>query len=331
MKFLCLHGRGTNSDIFESQLGALRSRLSPQHTFDFVDGEYACSAAPGIASLYPGPYLTWFSRYEPERVNKVHDFLRSVMDEDGPYDGIIGFSQGASLAASFLLCEESRRAKSNPGGKSSCSFKVAIFFNAVMLFSPSEDIGSDITEQIKQQEETYTGFLNGEPELQLPAESPWLSPETSFPPSPLSTDTSSSISWSTPKWDDSSTPLSSLSSSSSAIPSRCPSPDGASQQLYVARKSSVAMESLRLLKTPKVFGFPPDTFPCRISIPTLHVIGKDDQFAEHSHALVELCQADKAEVMLVDGGHDLPRSKRGLDECASLFDMVTLMGSLMGS
>jgi pimeloyl-ACP methyl ester carboxylesterase len=91
------------------------------------------------------------------------------------------------------------------------------------------------------------------------------------------------------------------------------------------------MESLHLLETPRVFGFLPHEFPCRISIPTLHVIGKDDQFAEHSQTLVELCQPDKAEVMVVEGGHDLPRSKQGLDECARLFDMVTLMGRLMRS
>lgn len=302
--------------------GALRSRLSPKHTFDFVDGGYGCSAAPGISSLYPGPYLAWFSRYDPEHVEEVHDFLRSVMEEDGPYDGIIGFSQGASLAASFLLCEEFRRANANHGGKAPCSFKVAIFFNAVMLFSPSEDIGADITEQIKQQEEKYTGFLKGETELQAPSiPQSWPSETTS--PSPISIEASSSIAWKMPKWDVSSTSLSSLSSVSSAD-------DEPSRQMHAARKRSIAMESVRLLKSPKVFGFPPGKFQCRIPIPTLHVIGREDEFAEHSRTLVELCRVDKAEVMVVDGGHDLPRSKQGLDECARLFDMVTMMASLTG-
>ena len=82
-----------------------------------------------------------------------------MVDEDGPYDGVIGFSQSAALAASFLLSHEARRRTAGPVKGSNFAFKVAVFLNSVMLFSPSEDIGSDISEEIARQEDKHRGFL----------------------------------------------------------------------------------------------------------------------------------------------------------------------------
>lgn len=71
-----------------------------------MDAPHECPPAPGIATIYPPPYLAWHSEYEPRNIRAAHNFLRSIIEEDGPYDGVIGFSQGAALAASLLLCDE---------------------------------------------------------------------------------------------------------------------------------------------------------------------------------------------------------------------------------
>ena len=48
MKFLCLHGMGTNSGIFESQLSLTLPYLEAQgHEFIFVDGIIECAPAKG--------------------------------------------------------------------------------------------------------------------------------------------------------------------------------------------------------------------------------------------------------------------------------------------
>ena len=48
MKFLCLHGMGTNSSIFESQLSSTLPYLEAQgHEFIFVDGLIECAPAEG--------------------------------------------------------------------------------------------------------------------------------------------------------------------------------------------------------------------------------------------------------------------------------------------
>lgn len=47
MRFLCCHGRGTNSLILETQLAALRHELGDGHIYDFVEGTVPASLAPG--------------------------------------------------------------------------------------------------------------------------------------------------------------------------------------------------------------------------------------------------------------------------------------------
>ncbi|EED15545.1 EF-hand calcium-binding domain protein [Talaromyces stipitatus ATCC 10500] len=252
MKFLCLHGRGTNSDIFESQLVNLRSCLSSAHIFDFIDAQFDCPPAPGIGDFYPPPYLCWHERYEPKDVQAVHDYINSVIEEDGPYDGIIGFSEGAALAASLLLCEEYTRS-----GGAAASIKVAIFLNGVVALSPSEKIGYNIGEAIMADQDRYIGLLHG----------------------------------------------------------------------FESEDVDKSNDEKRFSH---IYGFSPDDFPCRISIPTLHVIGEGDSFAKHARAIADLCQQEKAEVFLHDGGHELPRSEATIRRCADVFERVVTMASLDG-
>lgn len=58
-----------------------------------------------------------------------------------PYDGVIGFSEGAALAAALLLTDAARESR---GSKP--MFRYAVFFNAVNVLSPSEELGKDMAE-----------------------------------------------------------------------------------------------------------------------------------------------------------------------------------------
>jgi len=277
MRFLCLHGMGTNADIFESQLGKdphhvqhLLEQISlisfqyaapiilgyaSTHTFDFVDAQHECPPAPGISGFFPPPYLAWHTRYEDEHIEAAHSYLRSIIEEDGPYDGVIGFSQGAALAASFILCDEYHGGLG--GGK--LPFKMAAFFNCVMLFSPSKEIGSYIGEQVRQMEEKHAAFLEGR---------------------------------------------------------------------IVDTTTAKTNDEANISPLKDIYGFVPDAFPIRISIPTFHVVGAEDQFEEHSQALIKLCQTDKTEVFTFEGGHEIPRNKPDVQKCVDMLEMVVMMASL---
>ena len=77
-----------------------------------------------------------------------------------------------------------------------------------------------------------------------------------------------------------------------------------------------------------IYGFPAGSFPTKISLPTLHVLGTEDQFEEHSQAVVKLCQPDKAEVLAFEAGHEIPRSEAFLQKCGNMFELVVMMASL---
>lgn len=47
MRFLCLHGHGTNSQILKAQLDPLLARLPSDWEFEFLDGEMNAEPAPG--------------------------------------------------------------------------------------------------------------------------------------------------------------------------------------------------------------------------------------------------------------------------------------------
>jgi len=60
-------------------------------------------------------------------VNEAFEFVSDVIEDEGPFDGIIGFSQGAALASSYILQDSKLPHPKRP-------FKCAIFFCASMPF-----------------------------------------------------------------------------------------------------------------------------------------------------------------------------------------------------
>lgn len=115
------------------------SLLSPDNEYEYVDGEYHCQGAAGIDLLYPAPYLCYYDRHDTPSVRAAIDLLKDIIEEDGPYDGVIGFSQGAALVSSLMLCQ----LLEEPGKP--LPFKVAIFLSAGLPLSPSTEIGKDFT------------------------------------------------------------------------------------------------------------------------------------------------------------------------------------------
>lgn len=109
------------------------------HTFHFINGQINSKAAPGIAGVFEGPYLEhfrtkwlsykdkysspiqakpyklwtteeWFRKHsqvhsvDGQSVSEACTYIQGILDgSDGPFDGFIGFSQGATLAATCLI------------------------------------------------------------------------------------------------------------------------------------------------------------------------------------------------------------------------------------
>jgi pimeloyl-ACP methyl ester carboxylesterase len=189
---------------------------------------------------------------------------------------VLGFSEGAALAASLLLASDQEEEKEP---RLLDSFKVAILFNSVVPLVPA---GCENLRGVMSLAEAVRGHADSYLDL--------LDPRT-------------------------------------AAEAR-----GQKHSLKMRRAATEeAEERERAAALPRVLCFSPEG-DAKISIPTVHVIGEKDPFAESSRFVVRLCSGtgsspDTAQVVLHTGGHELPRDGSVLDRCAELIETTILLGS----
>lgn len=123
-RILCLHGAGTTAEIFAIQARAFIKPLDPYFTLVFADAPLDSDAGPGILPLFAenAPFKRWM-RWKPhedllmddgEVTSAIEEALEEAMQDDdaaggeGEWVGLLGFSQGAKIAASVLYESELR-------------------------------------------------------------------------------------------------------------------------------------------------------------------------------------------------------------------------------
>ncbi|KAI1828363.1 serine hydrolase FSH [Xylaria intraflava] len=127
MRFLCIHGTGSNSDIMQLQTAALRYELADDHEYDFVEGAETAPMSPDVASL-ASPDQSFYAFYDPNDYRGLRvaiDQLDDFVSKEGPYDAVLGFSSGAVLAALYILHK-----KRQGTTERNMPFKYAIFLSS---------------------------------------------------------------------------------------------------------------------------------------------------------------------------------------------------------
>ncbi|KAI0440609.1 putative DUF341 family oxidoreductase [Xylaria telfairii] len=140
LRYLCLHGAGTNSDIFQAQLGPIIRELSKYDCADFVfvDGELDSEPGPGVAGTFDSPYYTYFkwprspNASDDTSVEEAYQLIYDVLaGDEGPFDGLMGFSHGATLAFGFLV----NHAKTRPHQPlRALGLRCAVFMSSIPPF-----------------------------------------------------------------------------------------------------------------------------------------------------------------------------------------------------
>jgi len=142
MRFLCLHGWGTSAKILQSQLDPLIRELSRDNsaTFHIVEGDIEAEPGPGIEGYYEGPYFSFYKfprTFEDDDTSmmEAYELMYDIIEEEGPFDGVLGFSHGGTLASGFLI----HHAKTNP--YEAPPFRCAVFMNSLPPFrmNPGEN------------------------------------------------------------------------------------------------------------------------------------------------------------------------------------------------
>lgn len=90
--------------------------------------------APGVAAYYGGPYLGWLEfpktntgkAIPKATLDAAMECIDEIVEEDGPFNGILGFSQGATMAFCYLH----HRLRMCPFDPPFIPFACAIFISA---------------------------------------------------------------------------------------------------------------------------------------------------------------------------------------------------------
>jgi predicted esterase len=128
LRLLCLHGWRTNSELLGVQLAPLRAQLGDDAELVFVEGVRATAvpADAAVGMLSSPPYYEYWRedvgadgsiRYSfEEGLRESVEALERAVRQHGPFDALVGFSQGATLAAllSALRFERALANESSP-------------------------------------------------------------------------------------------------------------------------------------------------------------------------------------------------------------------------
>ncbi|KFY76981.1 hypothetical protein V499_03501 [Pseudogymnoascus sp. VKM F-103] len=143
MRFLCLHGKGTSGRIFKSQTATFRKLLPDTYEFDFVNGPFSDGPAAGIDLFHPPPYYKLYEHLTLESLQQGYKWLLAYINENGPYDAVMCFSQGCSMASSLLLYNQSLYPNSPP------LFKAAIFICGGVPLDVLASLGVEVTAEAR--------------------------------------------------------------------------------------------------------------------------------------------------------------------------------------
>jgi len=114
LRVLCLHGFQQTGAVFKDRTGSLRKALKAVADLEYVTAPLtiAPSEIEGFEENEDGSAAnTWWypnrDRSEYRDVDTTLGFLQTVFAQQGPFDGVLGFSQGAAMTA--MMCAYKQR------------------------------------------------------------------------------------------------------------------------------------------------------------------------------------------------------------------------------
>lgn len=109
-RVLCLHGFRTSAEILKKQI--FKWPESVLHNLDlvFLDAPFHSQGKSDVEGIFDPPYFEWFQFNkeftEYTNFDECLQYIEDCMIKDGPFDGLLGFSQGAILSAALPGLQE---------------------------------------------------------------------------------------------------------------------------------------------------------------------------------------------------------------------------------
>ncbi|KAI5926269.1 serine hydrolase FSH [Camillea tinctor] len=143
MKVLCLHGQNQNGHIFKNEIESIL--LNYQNSgvdldFEFLDAPLRCTDG----AVNGTPLYQYYEGLDIPKLRKAHHWLSGKLNENGPYDGVIAFSQGATLVSSYILYHQWYN------HESPLSFRFAMLIGGSIPLPVLKDLGVPVTKEAEQ-------------------------------------------------------------------------------------------------------------------------------------------------------------------------------------
>lgn len=129
----------------KSHLSSLAKTLQNRNItqFEYAEGSVETEPGPGITpGLYEGPYYSFHvwppklgNLQDEESIQNAYEELLEIIDDEGPFDGLLGFSHGGSFLAESLA----RYARDNPATEVERLARCAVFINSFPPFRNDPD------------------------------------------------------------------------------------------------------------------------------------------------------------------------------------------------
>ncbi|KAG8064747.1 hypothetical protein GUJ93_ZPchr0004g38932 [Zizania palustris] len=110
-RFLCLHGFRTSGAIMRKQVvGKWPADITARLDLVFADAPFPAEGKSDVEGIFDPPYYEWF-QFEKDfteyrNFDKCLNYIEELMIKEGPFDGLMGFSQGSILSAALPGLQE---------------------------------------------------------------------------------------------------------------------------------------------------------------------------------------------------------------------------------
>ncbi|XP_030454457.1 dihydrofolate reductase [Syzygium oleosum] len=104
-RILCLHGFRTSGEILKKQVLKWPDSVLRDVDLVFPDGPFPAQGKSDVEGIFDPPYFEWFQFNkeftEYTNFDECLAYIEDLMIKQGPFDGLLGFSQGAMLSAAL--------------------------------------------------------------------------------------------------------------------------------------------------------------------------------------------------------------------------------------
>lgn len=125
---------------------------------DELNRPYLTQQAERVKSVYPPPYLAYYKSPVPEDVQDAIEYVEGILDDEGPFDGVLGFSQGCCVAAALMFERQKRKNDHEP-------FRFGVFIGASLPFNADDRTGKQVWEAAARSKQDTRNEFAGELEL----------------------------------------------------------------------------------------------------------------------------------------------------------------------